>query len=100
MSINWKVRARNKAWWLALIPAVLLLVQVCAVPFGYTWDFGALNEELAAIINAVFAVLAILGVVTDPTTAGLGDSELAMTYEEPRDDRCADEEGRGDEHVD
>ena len=81
--INFTVRARNKAFWLAFIPAVLLLVQVCAVPFGYTWDFANLGQQLTAIVNAVFAVLSLLGVVTDPTTAGFSDSARAMTYVQP-----------------
>lgn len=85
MSINWKVRIRNKSFWLALIPAVLLLVQVCAAPFGYAWDFGVLNAQLAAIVNALFAVLAILGIVADPTTDGVGDSEQALSYEKPKE---------------
>ena len=84
MNINWKVRIRNKNFWLALIPALLLLVQVVAAPFVYKWDFGVLNQQLAAIINAVFALLSILGVVNDPTTAGSSDSAQALTYEEPR----------------
>ena len=81
--INFTVRARNKAFWMAFIPAVLLLVQVCAVPFGYTWDFANLGQQLTAIVNAVFAVLSLLGVVTDPTTAGFSDSARAMTYVQP-----------------
>lgn len=85
MGINWKVRMANKTFWLSLIPAVLLLVQVCAAPFGYSWDFGILNDQLAAIVNALFAVLAILGVVTDPTTKGVSDSAQAMTYTEPKE---------------
>lgn len=85
MSINWKVRIRNKNFWLALVPAVLLLVQVCAAPFGYAWDFGVLGAQLAAIVNALFAVLAILGIVADPTTAGVGDSEQALSYEKPKE---------------
>ena len=84
MNINWKVRIRNKNFWLALIPALLLLVQVVAAPFGYKWDFGVLNQQLAAIINAVFALMSIIGVVNDPTTAGSSDSAQALTYEEPR----------------
>ena len=84
MNINWRVRIRNKNFWLALIPALLLLVQVVAAPFGYKWDFGVLNQQLAAIINAVFALLSILGVVNDPTTAGSSDSAQALTYEKPR----------------
>lgn len=84
--INITARIKNKTFWLTLIPAVLLLVQVCAAPFGYQWDFGILNEQLAAIVNALFAVLAILGVVVDPTTAGVGDSKRAMAYEKPHTD--------------
>lgn len=81
--INLTVRLKNKAFWLAIVPAVLLLAQVCAAPFGYQWDFVVLNRQLADIINAAFAVLSILGVVTDPTTAGFGDSARAMTYTKP-----------------
>lgn len=84
--INIKARIKNKTFWLTLIPAVLLLAQVCAAPFGYQWDFGILNEQLAAIINALFSVLAILGVVVDPTTAGVGDSKQAMAYNKPKTD--------------
>ena len=83
MSVNWKVRFSNPNFWLSLIPALFLLVQVCAAPFGYDWDFAVLNQQAAAIINAVFGVLAILGVVNDPTTAGVNDSDRAMTYTEP-----------------
>lgn len=85
MKINWKVRVRNINFWLALIPAVLLLVQVIAAPFGYHWDFGVLDQQLTAIINALFGVLAILGVVNDPTTAGPGDSAQARTYQKPKE---------------
>ena len=69
--MNIKVRIKNKLFWLALIPAILLLVQVCAAPFGYQWDFAGLNEQLTAIVNAAFALLAILGIAADPTTSGV-----------------------------
>lgn len=85
MSINWKVRIKNKMFWLTLISALLVLVQACAAPFGYEWDFGVLNAQLAAIVNALFAVLAILGIVADPTTKGMGDSEQALSYEKPKE---------------
>lgn len=85
MNINWKVRLRNKAFWLAFVPAVLLFAQVLAAPFGYRWDFAVLNEQMAAIINAVFSLLALLGVVADPTTAGLADSAQALAYEKPKE---------------
>lgn len=80
--INWLVRAKNKTFWMALIPAVLLLIQVIAAVFGYTLNLGALGDKLLAVVNALFAVLAILGIVTDPTTRGIGDSDRALTYTE------------------
>ena len=67
-----------------MVPAALLLVQTVMALFGYKWDFGVLNQQLTAVINAVFAVLAILGVVNDPTTAGLSDSAQALTYLTPK----------------
>ena len=82
--INWKVRFTNKTFWLSLVPAVLLLVQVTAAVFGYTLDLGELGNRLVAVVNALFAVLAILGVVTDPTTKGLSDSIRAMGYDKPK----------------
>lgn len=82
--MNWKVRIKNKTFWLTVIPAVLLLIQVVAAVFGYTLDFGDLGNKLLAVVNAVFALLAILGVVNDPTTAGVADSTQALTYLEPK----------------
>ena len=81
--INWTVRLKNKTFWLSLIPAVLLLIQVVASVFGFTLDLGELGEKLLAVVNAVFAVLAILGIVTDPTTAGISDSKRALSYKSP-----------------
>ena len=86
MKINWKVRIKNKVFWLALVPAVLLLVQVVAAVFGYELHIEAIGDKLTAVINALFAVLTILGIVTDPTTAGVSDSKQAMEYEKPRAD--------------
>lgn len=82
--INWKVRIKNKNFWIALIPAVLLLIQVVARVFGFEIDLGDLGNNLLAVVNAVFVVLSILGIVTDPTTEGITDSKLALTYDEPK----------------
>ena len=79
-NINWRVRFANKQFWLSIIPAVLLLVQAIAAVFGYTLDFGDLGNKLITVVNAVFSVLVILGVVVDPTTQGSSDSERAMQY--------------------
>ena len=84
--INFKVRAKNKYFWLSLIPSILVLIQAVLAPFGYDWDFGVLNQQLTAIINALFVVLSILGIVVDPTTKGISDSTQAMNYNKPKGD--------------
>ena len=82
--INWKVRIKNKNFWISIIPAILLVIQAVAHVFGYTLDLGDLGNNLIAVVDAVFVVLVLLGIVTDPTTEGLQDSNLAMTYDEPK----------------
>ena len=84
MKLNWRVRIKNKAFWLAVIPAVALVVQAVASLFGYTIDLTSVVGKLQAVVNAVFALLVILGIVVDPTTEGVRDSKQAMTYEEPK----------------
>ncbi|MDT2614718.1 phage holin, partial [Enterococcus dongliensis] len=49
MKINWKVRMKKKTFWLAIVPAIFLLIQTIADPFGYKWDFVVLNQQAAAI---------------------------------------------------
>ncbi len=84
MKINWTVRLKNKNFWLSAIPALLLFVQVVASVFGFTLDLGELGNKLLAVVNAAFALLTILGVVNDPTTATMNDSDQAMEYKEPK----------------
>lgn len=85
MKINWLVRIKNKNFWFAFIPALLLLVQVVAAVFGFSLDLGDLGNKLLAVVNAAFSVLTILGIVTDPTTKGISDSEQALTYQKPKE---------------
>lgn len=83
MKINWMVRIKNKQFWLALIPALALVAQAIAAVFGYTIDLTTMVGKLQAVVNAVFALLVILGIVVDPTTNGVGDSERALGYLKP-----------------
>lgn len=85
-NINWTVRIKNKNFWLAVIPAVLLLIQTVAAVFGYTLDLGDIGNKLIAVVNSVFGVLVVLGVVNDPTTAGISDSKQARGYNYPKED--------------
>lgn len=84
--INWKIRMQNKTFWLALVPAFLLLIQAVAQVFNISVDFTNLNKDLLGVVNALFTVLAIVGVVADPTTKGLSDSTQALTYSKPKED--------------
>lgn len=83
MKINWKVRAKNKVFWMALIPALLMLAKTVANLFGCTIELIEVESNLLAVIESVFMVLGIVGVVADPTTSGIGDSEQALTYDTP-----------------
>ena len=84
MKINWKVRIKNKSFWMAIVPMMILLIQQVAKIFGYEIDMMQLGEQLIALIGTVFAILALIGIVNDPTTRKLSDSEQALTYTKPK----------------
>lgn len=83
-NINWLVRIKNKAFWMAAIPAILLLIQSIAAVFGFTLDLGEIGNRLLAVVESAFVLLAVLGIVVDPTTSGIKDSIRALTYVEPK----------------
>ena len=86
MKVNWTVRLKNKTFWMTMIPAVIILVQTVANALGYALDLGKVGNDILAVVEALFVVLAILGIVNDPTTAGfISDSDQAMTYEKPKE---------------
>lgn len=89
LKINLIARAKNKLFWMAFIPAILLLAQMIAALFGWQIDLADLQGKLLAVVDAAFGVLVVLGVVVDPTTAGIGDSKQAMTYTTPKDDHAS-----------
>lgn len=84
--INWKVRLKNKNFWLALVPALALLAQAFANIFNFKLEFGETVDKILVFINVLFAFLVLIGVVNDPTTAGLTDSTRALEYHEPSED--------------
>ena len=74
--MDWKTRINNKAFWVALIPALALLAQMIGNIFGLNLaDLTGLCNQLLDVINALFAVLAILGVAVNPTTKGFKDNK-------------------------
>ena len=90
--INWDVRWKNKTFWLTLIPAIIILIQAVASLFGFTLELSELQEKLLVLVNAIFGVLVILGVVVDPTTHGINDSSRALGYKEPWKDEGTEDE--------
>lgn len=84
MNINWNVRIKNKNFWISLIPMILLLIQTVAAVFGFKLDFGELGNKLLAVVEVVFSLLALLGIINDPTTESYSDSNLALSYDEPK----------------
>lgn len=73
--INWKARMKNKTWWLAIIAASLLLAQTMLKPLGIELDFEGIGATLKDLVNAIFGLLVVLGVVMDPSTPGVTDKE-------------------------
>ena len=63
MNINWTVRLKNKAFWLALIPSLLLLVQQLAAVCGFTLDLTGQQKQLTGLAGSVYTLLALAGAV-------------------------------------
>ena len=83
MNINWLVRLKNKTFWITMIPAILVLITQIAEMFGFKLDLNDLQEQLKNIVETVFLILTILGIVVDPTTKGVADSSNALSYTAP-----------------
>ncbi len=80
--INWKVRLKNKIWLMTAIPVVLGAIYAV---LGLLGIVPAIAEtEIENVLITLVGALAVLGIVEDPTTAGVGDSKQALTYEEPK----------------
>lgn len=91
MKINWKARIKNPVFWMTVIPAITGMVYTVLGALGVV---PALAEDTVLnMVAMLITVLTTLGVLVDPTTAGIGDSRLAMTYEAPKKDDFAEEEG-------
>ena len=81
MKINWKVRLQKKSFWVSLIALLLVLANQVAEIFGY--DITVYNDQITALSETILGILILLGIIVDPTTQGLSDSERALTYKKP-----------------
>ena len=84
MKVNWKVRFKNKVWLTAFISAIVTFAFTILNMFDV---FPAITEsQVMRVINAILMFLSLTGVIVDPTTSGIEDSDRAMSYEKPWED--------------
>lgn len=84
MKINWEVRIKNRLFWMSFIPALFLVIQAVLSIFGVSINLTDLQDKILDTVNAVFVLLAVMGIVNDPTTEGLEDSLQARFYVRPK----------------
>lgn len=81
MKINWKLRAQNKTTLLALVAAILTFIYTVLGMFGVVPPVS--QSDILEVVGLGLNVLVMLGVIVDPTTKGLSDSDRAREYNEP-----------------
>lgn len=82
MKINWLVRFKNKTWLLSFLGVVIAFVYNLLGLFGVVPSIT--QDTVSQLVVTIVNVLVGLGVVIDPTTAGIEDSQQAMNYTEPK----------------
>ena len=93
MKLNWKVRFKNKVWLASFISLIVGFVYSMLSLFDIFPDIT--KNAVMEVVNNVLTFLGLIGVLVDPTTAGLNDSDRAMSYEEPWDDEKQPPDGNG-----
>lgn len=88
ININWKVRLQSKEWWMGVISAVVMAVfailNICQVEISVT------AEQVMNVATLVLMVPVAIGIISDPTTQGVSDSNEALTYDEPKSNSAKD----------
>ena len=93
MKINWKVRVKSPQFWIGLVGVIASpILAYLGLGFEDLTTWSSIREVFAAFFSnpyligtVAMAVLSFIGVLTDPTTKGMGDSEQALTYEKPKE---------------
>lgn len=80
--INWKVRFKHKSFWISLIALISVFLNQVASIFNV--DITIFSSQLTDLAETVLMIFVFLGIVIDPTTQGIKDSEQALSYTEPR----------------
>ena len=90
MKINWKVRFKNKIWLGSFLSLIVGFIFNMLALFDV---YPPITENIITnILNQILTFLGLIGVIVDPTTAGLEDSNRAMNYDEPWQDPVYEEE--------
>ena len=89
MKVNWKVRFKNKVWLASFLSLIVGFVFNLLALFDVYPVFT--KNQVMEIVSQVLTFLGMFGVIADPTTSGLNDSERAMNYQEPWDDSKKEE---------
>ena len=80
--INWKLRWKNKTTLLAITTSVIVLVYQVLGLLGIAPSVS--ESEVTQVVGLVINILAMVGIVTDPTTQGISDSDRALCYDKPQ----------------
>lgn len=84
MKINWKVRLQHKQFWVSLIALLLVLAnQVASI---FMLDITLISEQITGVSETILMILALMGIIIDPTTSGVNDSVNSMDYDKPKGD--------------
>lgn len=85
MNINWKVRLKSGPFWMGIassvIMAVFYILNLCGVAPEIT------GSQIVDVVRLVLMIPAAIGIISDPTTKGVQDSKLAMSYDKPKADK-------------
>lgn len=93
MKVNWRVRFKNKIWLSAFISAIIVILYTLFDIIGFIPDIS--EYSLTRIVESCLLIMSLTGVIVDPTTTGIGDSNRAQGYFEPWDDNLESQEDGG-----
>lgn len=82
MKINWKVRLQHKQFWVSLIALLIVLANQIAGIFNV--DITVYSDQVTGVSETVLMILALMGIIVDPTTQGASDSQQVLKYNEPK----------------
>ncbi len=85
MQMNWKVRFKNKVWLTSFISLIVTFTYTLLGLFGVVPSIS--QNTVMQVVNQFLLLLSMVGVIVDPTTDGISDSDRAMTYDEPWKDK-------------